>query len=127
MAFSGATKKLQQVVDMADKLYTRLDELRQQLQAVREQVEETSDRVERMERELEGQQALLVAIAERQGVDVDEVLTASAIDEAEVSGDDSQLATDAGKDATGGSSPAEMDTPTEESGGSDAEADETFE
>lgn len=121
MAFSGATKKLQQVVDMADKLYQRLDELRQQLQEVREQVDETSERVERVERELEGQQALLEAIAERQGVDVDEVLTASAIDEAE------REPEPADESAAGTAGTAEMDTPSEETGASDAEADETFE
>lgn len=123
MAFSGATKKLQQVIDMADKLYKRLDELRQQLQEVRERVEDTNDRVERIERDLEDQQALLAAVAERQGIDVDEVLTESAIDEAETeataaTGDESQ---------SGTTGTAGMDTPSEETGEADAEADETFE
>lgn len=84
MALGGATKKLQQVVDMADELYKRLNELRQQLQEVRERVESTDDTVERLERDLEAQGALLEAIAEEQGVDVDAVLTDAAIEEAEV-------------------------------------------
>lgn len=86
MAFSGATKKLQQVVDMAEETYARLDNLRSQVEDVRERVERTDDRVERIERDLRGQRALLTALAEREGVDVDTVLTEAAIDEAE--GDD---------------------------------------
>jgi DNA repair ATPase RecN len=83
MPLGGATKKLQQVVDMADELYAKLNELRQQVQEVRERVENTDERVERIERTLEGQQALLETIAAEQDVDVEAVLTEAAIEEAE--------------------------------------------
>jgi len=83
MPLGGATKKLQQVVDMADDLYAKLNDLRQQVQEVRERVENTDTRVERIETTLEGQQALLEAIATEQGVDVETVLTEAAIEEAE--------------------------------------------
>lgn len=83
MALGGATKKLQQVVDMAEELYGRLDRLRSQVEAVNDRVERTDERVGRIERNLEGQRALLCALAEREGIDVDAVLTEAAIDEAE--------------------------------------------
>lgn len=83
MAFSSATKKLQQVVDMAEDVYTRLDGLREEIDEVRERVERTDDRVERMERTLEGQLALIRALAEEEGIEVEPVLTDAAIDEAE--------------------------------------------
>lgn len=83
MAFSGAAKKLQQVLDMAEELYGRLDRLRSQIEELRERVERTDERVERMARDLQGQRALLEALAEREGVDVDAVFAGAAIDEAE--------------------------------------------
>lgn len=100
MALGGATKKLQQVIDTAEETYSRLDRLRSQVEDVRERVERTDDRVERIERDLEGQRALLVALAEREGVDVDAVLTDAAIDEAEDDGD-------ADGEAAGGSTDGE--------------------
>lgn len=87
MPFSGATKKLQQVVDMADDLYGKIAEVREQVASVRESVERTDDRVGRIERRLDLQTAIIEAIADDQGIDVDEVRTRAAIDEAEADTD----------------------------------------
>ncbi|MFB6171482.1 MAG: DUF5798 family protein [Haloarculaceae archaeon] len=126
MAFGGATKKLQQAVDMAEKVYKRLDDLRQQLQAVRERVEDTNDRVERIERELDDQRALLTALADQQGVDIEQVLTGSAIGEAETAGDQTAGDQTAGDSPSDGPEAPEMDTPTD-GDEADGETDETFE
>jgi len=74
MGFGSTAKKLQTVVDMADKLYTKLSELKTQLQATQDTVEGTNERVDAIGRELAEQRALLEAIADEQGIDTDAVL-----------------------------------------------------
>ncbi|MFC6757564.1 MULTISPECIES: DUF5798 family protein [Haloarcula] len=92
MGLGSTTKKLQKVADMADDLYTKLNEQREQLQELRSTVEETSDRVEDIDREQTEQRALLEAIAEEQGLDTDAILTEAVIEDAEVT-DDSAVTT----------------------------------
>jgi chromosome segregation ATPase len=74
MGFGSTAKKLQKVTEMADKLYERFEQLREQVKDLTETVEETSDRVEALEGEVADQRALLEALAEHQGVDVDAAL-----------------------------------------------------
>lgn len=74
MGFGSTAKKLQTVVDMADKLYTKLSELKAQLQETQDTVEGTNERVDAIDRELAEQRALLDAIADEQGIDTDAVL-----------------------------------------------------
>jgi len=83
MGLGSTTKKLQKVADMADDLYTKLNEQREQLQELRSTVEETSDRVEDIDRKQTEQRALLEAIAEEQGLDTDAILTEAVIEDAE--------------------------------------------
>jgi uncharacterized coiled-coil DUF342 family protein len=83
MGLGGATKKLQMVADMGEELYGRINELREQIVDVRETVDETNQRVAAVENKLDGQTAILEALAEAQGIDVEEVLTDVAIEEAE--------------------------------------------
>jgi uncharacterized coiled-coil DUF342 family protein len=83
MGLGGATKKLQMVADMGEELYGRINELREQIVNVRETVDETNQRVAAVENKLDGQTAILEALAEAQGIDVEEVLTDVAIEEAE--------------------------------------------
>jgi len=83
MGLGSTTKKLQKVADMADDLYTKLNEQKEQLQELRNTVEETSDRVEDIDREQAEQRALLEAIAEEQGLDTDTILTEAVIENAE--------------------------------------------
>lgn len=88
MGLGGATKKLQKVADMGEELYTRISELREQILEVRETVQNTNERVAALENKVDGQGAILEALAEKEGIDVDELLTEVAIEEAETSGDD---------------------------------------
>lgn len=83
MGLGSTAKKLQQVADMAEKLYQRIDELRTQVNEVRAHVETTSQRVERIERDLDEQRAVLDALAREQGIDVDSLIAEAAIEEAE--------------------------------------------
>ncbi len=83
MGLGGATRKLQKVADMGEELYSRMNELREQIVEVRETVQNTNKRVAALENKVDGQTAILEAIAENEGIDVDELLTEVAIEEAE--------------------------------------------
>ncbi len=83
MGLGGATRKLQKVADMGEELYSRINELREQILEMRETVQETNARVAAVENRLDGQTAILEALAEKEGLDVDELLTEVAIEEAE--------------------------------------------
>ncbi|WP_256029296.1 DUF5798 family protein [Natronomonas aquatica] len=83
MGLGGATKKLQKVADMGEELYSRISELRERMLEVRETVQETNERVAALENKLDGQAAILEALAEKEGIDVEELLTEVAIEEAE--------------------------------------------
>ncbi|MFD1512100.1 DUF5798 family protein [Halomarina rubra] len=76
MGFGGTTQKLQKVASMAEDVYAKLNELRDQINALRETVD-------RMDRRTAENRALLEALAAEEGVDVDAVLTETAIEEAE--------------------------------------------
>ena len=109
MGFGSATKKISQVADMAEEVYRRLNELREQVQAMRETVQTTHDRVERLETKVEQQSAVIEALAEREGLDVDRIHAEAAIDEAEeTEGEDTSSAVDEGTSGT-----ADTDTDTE--------------
>ena len=69
----GAGKKLSTMVDLAEDLYERVNDLRSRMESMTETLEATADRVERLETELGEQRALVAAIAEEQGIDVEAV------------------------------------------------------
>ena len=83
MGLGGTAKKLQKVTDMAEDVYTRLNDLRDQIVEMRETTQETSDRVDRLERETAEVRALVEALAEQEGVDVERVTAEAHIAEAE--------------------------------------------
>lgn len=74
MGLGGTAKKLQRMIDMAEQTYNRINEVREQLNGLRTTVEETGDRVESLEAEQREQRALLEALADEQGVDIDDAL-----------------------------------------------------
>jgi septal ring factor EnvC (AmiA/AmiB activator) len=88
MGLGGTAKKLQKVTDMAEDVYARLNDLREQIVEMRETTKETSDRVDRLERETAEVRALVEALAEQEGVDVERVTAEAHIAEAEGDGDD---------------------------------------
>ena len=83
MPLGGATKKIQKLLDTAEELYNRIVELREQVMEVRETVQETNERVAALENRLDQQGAILEALAEHEDIDVDELVTKVAIEEAE--------------------------------------------
>jgi uncharacterized coiled-coil DUF342 family protein len=70
MGLGSTAKKVQKVVDLAEKTYNKLNEVVNDLQKLRDDFDETSRTVEDIERELAEQRALVEALAERQGIDV---------------------------------------------------------
>lgn len=90
MGLGGATRKLQKVADMGEELYSRINELREQTLEMRETVTETNRRVAALEHRMDGQAAILEALAEKEGIDVDELLTEVAIEEAETPNQDGE-------------------------------------
>ncbi|AZH25711.1 DUF5798 family protein [Haloplanus aerogenes] len=73
MGLGSTAKKLQQIADMAEDVYARLNQLREQVNETRKTVDETKDRVDQVDRELAEQRALIEALAEKQGVDVEAI------------------------------------------------------
>jgi septal ring factor EnvC (AmiA/AmiB activator) len=90
MGLGSTAKKLQQIADMAEDVYARLNQLREQVNETRETVIETKDRVDDVDRELAEQRAIIEALAEEQGVDI-EAITAEVhvVDAESVAGEDS--------------------------------------
>ena len=82
----GAGKKISRMVDLAEDLYERVNDLRARVESMTETVEGTADRVERLEGELAEQRALVAAIAEEQGIDVEAITETAAKRESQTSG-----------------------------------------
>jgi len=97
MGLGSTAKKLQQVVDMAEDVYTRLNQLKEQIAEMRETVTETRDRVDDLDYELAEQRAILDALAEREGIDVEAITAEIHVVDAEAAAtdDDDQSTSDA--------------------------------
>ncbi|QGN06432.1 hypothetical protein Hrd1104_03390 [Halorhabdus sp. CBA1104] len=83
MGFGDTAKKLQKVTGMAEDLYEKMNDLRGQIQSLREELETTSTQVDEMEQDLAEQRALLEALAEQQGLDVDAIVADAHIEDAD--------------------------------------------
>jgi peptidoglycan hydrolase CwlO-like protein len=95
MGLGSTAKKLQQIADMAEDVYARLNQLREQVNETRATVDETKARVDDMDRELAEQRALVEAIAEKQGVDVEAITAGVHVTDAEsAAGDADESSTD---------------------------------
>jgi MFS superfamily sulfate permease-like transporter len=85
---------------MAEDVYRKLNELREQVTETQQTVIETKERVDGLESEAAEQRALLEAIAEEQGVDLDAVSAEAHIAEAEDGGAETdETDTDRGEEA----------------------------
>jgi septal ring factor EnvC (AmiA/AmiB activator) len=100
MGFGSTAKKLQKVTDTADKLYERFEKLRDQVSDLTGSVEETNERVATLETQIAEQRALLEALAESEGVDVEAVVDDVATSADEAGGNETTA--DAGADASDG-------------------------
>jgi predicted nucleic acid-binding Zn-ribbon protein len=81
MGLGSTAKKLQTVADRAEQLYTQVKDVQERLVGVEESTTETVKRVRTLERELAEQRALVEAIAEDQGIDVETLETDAVIED----------------------------------------------
>lgn len=88
MGLGSTAKKLQQIADMAEDVYARLNQLREQVAETRKTVDETKDRVDELDRELAEQRALVEALAEEQGIDVEAITAEVHVVDAEAVADE---------------------------------------
>lgn len=70
----NAGQKISRMVELAETLYDRVVELREEVQALRETTRETRDRVAALEAQATEQRALLEALAEAEGLDVEAIV-----------------------------------------------------
>ncbi len=75
MGLGGTAKKLQRIANMAEEMYARVNDLREQLNGLGQTVEQTNASVEQLRREHAETRALVERLAEKEGIDVDDVLT----------------------------------------------------
>ncbi|WP_440769678.1 DUF5798 family protein [Natronorubrum sp. DTA28] len=100
MGLGSTAKKIQSLSDRAEAMYKQVQELQQRIIGLEEEVDDTHDTVKSIDHQLTEQRALLLALAEEQGIDGEQILAEAAIDEAEAAGDgdDVEDSTDTGTD-----------------------------
>jgi DNA anti-recombination protein RmuC len=81
MGLGGTAKKLQKVTNAAEELYTKMNEVIGQLQELRQEVQQTSEQVDRMEYDIAEQRAVVNALAEAEGIDIEAVLESADLPE----------------------------------------------
>lgn len=99
MGLGSTAKKLQTVAEKAEQVYTRLNDLREEVEETQDAVRATREQVDALEVEVLEQRALVEALAEKQGIDVDAVIADAHIREAEGAGEGSGDAADASTDS----------------------------
>jgi septal ring factor EnvC (AmiA/AmiB activator) len=73
MGLGSTAKKLQKLADVAEKLFTRVNEMRTEIQDLQSSVLSTEADSASVRRELAEQRAIVEAIADQQGIDVEAV------------------------------------------------------
>jgi len=105
MGLGNTAKKVQQLGDLAEKLYRMVNEVLKRVGDLQERVEESTEDVKAVRREQRRQRAILEALAERQGVDVEAVVADADVElDGEVTendGDGGDGGDDAGADDDG--------------------------
>jgi archaellum component FlaC len=95
----GNTKqKIQTMIDQVEKAYAKMNEVRDDVEKLRQRVEHTSDQVDTVSHELAEQRAVVEALAEKEGIDVDQVIADAVIEDAEGSDDGGDAASQAAGD-----------------------------
>ena len=74
MGLGSTAKKLQRVTDVAEELFKQVKDLRQRMSRLEDDLTTTRERVDDLSVEQRKQRALLEAVADAQGVAVDDVL-----------------------------------------------------
>ncbi|WP_394743052.1 DUF5798 family protein [Natronococcus roseus] len=88
MGLGSTAKKIQGLSEHAEAMYKQVQELQQRITNLEEEVDDTHDTVNRMDHQLTEQRELLLAMAEKQGIDGEEILANAAIDQAELEAED---------------------------------------
>ncbi|MFC6717081.1 DUF5798 family protein [Natrialbaceae archaeon GCM10025810] len=87
MGLGSTAKKIQGLSERAEQMYRQVQELQERIFHLEEEVDDTHDTVRRMDHQLTEQRALLLAIAEEQGLDGEEILAEVAIDDVDAAND----------------------------------------
>jgi hypothetical protein len=74
MDIAATKRRIQRLIKVAEESYKKISELLDRMDRLQEDLRHTSEQVDHMEYELAEQRALLEAIAESQGVDVETLL-----------------------------------------------------
>lgn len=77
----GTKKRIQRLMKVVEESYKKVNELLERMEKLQNDLETTSDQVDHIEYEVAEQRVLLEAIAEAQGLDVNELLGTSDSDE----------------------------------------------
>ncbi|WP_066416693.1 DUF5798 family protein [Halorubrum aethiopicum] len=107
MGFGDTAKKIQTLADRAERTYQKINELRTEVEETQTTVLDTSERVQALENEMAEQRAVLDAVAEEVGVDLDAVSTEAHIVEAEDGAGETGEKTDGNEPADGGADDAD--------------------
>jgi len=113
MGLGSTAKKIQMLSDSAEKMYRQVQEMQGRIVGLEEEVDETHKTVTKLDDRVAEQRALLVAIAEKQGLDAEAILAEAAIEDAEAddgSGKDGDTTADAGDTTSEGDVRTETDT-----------------
>ncbi|WP_302081272.1 DUF5798 family protein [Salinibaculum rarum] len=94
MGLGGTAKKLQTVMDSAEKLYAKMNEIIGELKSLQQEVEDTSEQVDRLERDLAEQRALVEALAADRDIDVEAILEDADLPQAPDTADADETADD---------------------------------
>ena len=122
MGLGSTAKKIQTVADRAEQLYKQLVDVRKRVMELEETADETGDRVATIETEQEKQRAVLDAIAEQQGIDVEQALADAAIEDlnGDAAAEETATASDGGSaegDDTAVAGDADIETATDSGNG----------
>lgn len=71
---AGTKKKLQRMVKVAEETYKKINEVIEEIEQLQTDLAKTSEQVDHIESELAEQRALIEALAEKQGLDVETIL-----------------------------------------------------
>ena len=102
MGLGSTAKTVQRLSDLAEKLYKQVNEVLERVSALQERVESASDDIAAVRREQREQRAILAALAEEQGVDVEAVLAEADLEpETGPAGSDEEIEDGQAPEATG--------------------------
>ena len=83
MGLGSTARKIQGISDKAEELYTQVQDLQNRIVGLEEEVDDTHETVKRIDRQVQEQRALLVAIADELDIQPERVLAEAALEGSE--------------------------------------------